>query len=170
MRTGVIVLGIAAAAAAVVVGSSSGATARQISQRSIGNVPLGLTRTAYLHKLGKATFTTRFEHGLTRLAYVDRGLAIYLSRKGRGLAVITSSDHYRTAAAVGPCSTVRALKRAYGARLKPMRRAGHVVAYRLQRLLFAAPSGKVGAVMLAHLTFPASTAVNSGQCGGGEEE
>jgi hypothetical protein len=169
VRTGVFVLGIAAAASAVVVGSSSGATARQINQRSIGNVPLGLTRTAYLHKLGKATFTTHFGNGLMRLAYDHRGLAIYLSQRGRGLAVITSSDDYRTRAAVGPCSTVRALKRAYGPRLKPIRRGGHVVAYRLQRLLFAAPSGKVGAVMLANSTFPASIAVNGGQCGGGEE-
>jgi hypothetical protein len=160
---------MAAATAAVVVGSSSGAADRQINQRSIGHVPLGLTRTGYVHRLGKATFTTRFGHGLTRLAYADRGLAIYLSGKGRGLAVITSSDHYRTAAAVGPCSTVGALKRAYGARLKPIRRGGHVVAYRLERLLFAAPSGKVGAVMLAKATFSASIAVNAGQCGGGEE-
>jgi hypothetical protein len=161
---------MAAAAAAVVVGSSSGATARQISQRSIGNVPLGLTRTAYLHKLGKATFTTRFGHGLTRLAYVDRGLAVYLSRKGRGLAVLTSEDEYRTAAAVGPCSTVVALKRAYGTRLQPMRRGSHVVAYRLRRLVFATPSGKVAAVMLSGSGFPVSVVVNAGPCGGGEGE
>jgi hypothetical protein len=170
VRTGVFVLGIATAAAAVVVGSSSGATARQINQRSIGNVPLGLTRTGYLHKLGKATFTTRFGHGLTRLAYADRGLAIYLSRKGRGLAVLTSEDEYRTAAAVGPCSTVAALKRAYGARLKPMRRGSHVVAYRLRRLVFATPSGNVAAVMLSGSGFPVNVVVNAGLCGGGEGE
>ena len=81
MRTGFFVLGMAAATAAVVVGSSSGAADRQINQRSIGNVPLGLTRTGYVHRLGKATFTTRFGHGLTRLAYADRGLAIYLSAR-----------------------------------------------------------------------------------------
>ena len=45
VRTGFFVLGMAAATAAVVVGSSSGAADRQINQRSIGNVPLGLTRT-----------------------------------------------------------------------------------------------------------------------------
>jgi len=164
------VLAIAAATAAVGAASSSGAPAHQISQRSIGSVPLGLTRAGYLHELGKATFTTRFGHGLTRLAYADRGLAIYLSRKGRGLAVLTSEDEYRTAAAVGPCSTVAALRRAYGVRLKPVRRGSRVVAYRLRRLVFAAPSGKVAAVMLSGSGFPVSVAVNAGPCGGGEGE
>jgi hypothetical protein len=148
---------------------SSGASARPISQRAIGGVGLGLPRAGYVHRLGKPTFTTRFGHGMTRIVYVDRELAVYLSRRGRGVSVITSAEKYRTPTGIGPCSTIRALKKAYRGRLRPTRRGGHVVAYRLGRLLFATPSGKVTAVMLARSGFPASVAVNAGQCGGGDE-
>lgn len=156
-------------AAGLAVGSA-GAPDNRISQRAIGGAGLGLTRAGYIHRFGQPSFTTRFGHGMTRLVYANRELAIYLSRTGRGIAVLTSAKEYRTPAGVGPCSTIAALKKAYpGGRLTVKRRARHVVAYRLRRLLFAAPGGKVGAVMLANSAFPSSVAVNAGQCGGGEE-
>jgi hypothetical protein len=169
MRQGVLLVVFAVAAAGFAVGSV-GAPNRGISQRAIGGASLGLTRAGYVHRFGKPSFTTRFGGGMTRLVYADREVAIYLSRKGRGIAVLTSAKEYRTPAGVGPCSTIAALKKAYPGRLTVTRRAGHVVAYRLRRLLFAAPGGKVGAVMLANSAFPSSVAVNAGQCGGGEED
>ncbi len=150
--------------------SSAGAPGHRINQRAIGQAGLGLTRAGYIHRFGKPSITTRFGRGMTRLVYADREVAIYLSRRGRGIAVLTLAREYRTPAGIGPCSTIAALKKAYpGGRLTVKRRAHHVVAYRLRRLLFAAPGGKVGAVMLANSAFPLSVAVNAGQCGGGEE-
>ena len=44
------------------------------------------------------------------------------------------------------------------------------MAYRLNRLVFAAASGKVGVVMLAGRGISATVAVNAGHCGGREED
>jgi hypothetical protein len=168
VRQGILIVVFAVVASGLAAGSA-GAPNHRISQRAIGGVGLGLTRAGYIHRFGKPSFTTRFGGGMTRLVYADRELAIYLSRRGRGIAVLTSAKEYRTLAGVGPCSTISALKKAYPGRLTVTRRARVVVAYRLRRLLFAAPSGKIGAVMLAAGAFPSSVAVNAGQCGGGEE-
>lgn len=148
---------------------SASAPGTRITQAQIGGARLGLARTQYTRLLGRPSFTTRYGHGVVRLAFVNQKLAVYLSRSGRGIAVLTSAKRYRTAKGVGPCSALPALTRAYKGRLVTTRRAGHAVAYRLNHLVFAAPSGKVGAVMLAGRGFPVSVAVNAGQCGGGEE-
>jgi hypothetical protein len=142
----------------------------KITQTHIGKAPLGLTRAQYTHLFGKPAYVTRYGHGMVRLVFANKELAVYLSAKGKGIAVLTSAEEYRTAKRVGPCSTVAALRRAYKGRLVKMRRAGHIVAYRLNRLVFAAPAGKVGAVMLAGRGFSVTVAVNAGQCGGGEED
>jgi len=142
----------------------------KITQTHIGKAPLGLTRAQYTHRFGKPSFVTRYSHGMVRLVFANKELAVYLSSRGKGVAVLTSAEEYRTTKHVGPCSTVTALKRAYKGRLVKTRRGGRVVAYRLNRLVFAAPGGKVGAVMLAGRGFSASEAINAGQCGGGEEE
>jgi hypothetical protein len=149
--------------------ASASAPGTRITQSSIGGVKLGLTRKQYTRLLGRPSFTTRFGHSLVRLAFEHKKLAVYVSRSGRGVAVLTSEERYRTAKGVGPCSAVPALRRAYKG-LVTTRRAGHTVAYRLKNLVFASPSGKVGAVMLARRGFPVGVAVNAGQCGGGEEE
>jgi hypothetical protein len=150
--------------------ASASAPQTRITQDRIGGARLGLTRKQYAHLLGRPTFMTRYGHGLVRLVFAKQELAVYLSRSGRGVAILTSADEYRTVRRVGPCSSVSALRRAYKGRLVVKRRAGHAVAYRLDRLVFASPSGKVGAVMLAGRGFSVSVAVNAGQCGSGEED
>ena len=157
------------ALAATLAGTLGGASDHRVTQKVIGGAKLGLPRSAYIRAFGKPSFTSRFGHGLKRMVYANRELAVYLSRRGRGIAVLTSAKEYRTHAGVGPCSKIRALKKAYRGRLVAKRRAGHIVAYRLRRLLFVAQAGQVGAVMLSNSAFPASVAVNAGQCGGGEE-
>jgi hypothetical protein len=168
MHRGVLLL-VMAVMAGGPAASSATTPGHRITQTAIGGAELGRSRDGYTRMFGRPSFTTRFGHGMTRLVYADRKLAIYLSPNGRGVAVLTSAKEYRTPAGVGPCSTVIALKKAYRERLTVKRRAGHIVAYRLRGLLFAAPSGKVGAVMLANSAFPASVAVDAGQCGAGEE-
>jgi hypothetical protein len=169
VRQGVLVL-LLATITGTLAADSAGVLDRHISQRAIGGATLGMKRSGYVYKFGKPSFTTRFGNSMTRIVFNNSEFAIYLSRKGRGVAVITSAEEYRTRARVGPCSTVSALKKAYGHRLKAKRRAGRLVGFRLGRLLFTVQSTRVGAVMLANSAFPASVAVNHGQCGSGDED
>jgi hypothetical protein len=166
----VFLLGVLAIVLTGIATASASAPGGRITQTAIGKAELGLTQKQYTRLFGRPSFTTRYSHGLVRLVFANKELAVYLSRAGRGIAVLTSAEEYRTARHVGPCSTVSALKRAYKGRLVKTRRAGHPVAYRVNHLVFAAPSGKVGAVMLAGRGFSVSVAVNAGQCGGGEED
>lgn len=159
---GILFAGFATASASIPPG--------KITQTHIGKARLGLTRAQYTHLFGRPSFATRYGQGMVRLVFANKELAVYLSSKGKGVAVLTSAEEYRTTKRVGPCSTVAALKRAYKGRLVKTMRAGRAVAYRLNRLVFAAPAGKVGAVMLAGRGFSVTEAVNAGQCGGGEEE
>lgn len=150
--------------------ASASAPGGKITQNAIGGIKLGQTRAQYVHRLGRPSFTTRYSHGLVRLFFEGKELAVYLSRKGKGVAILTSAEEYRTTRHVGPCSTLAALRHAYKGRLIKTHRAGRPVAYRLKRLVFAAPTGAVGAVMLAGRGFSVNIAVNAGQCGGGEED
>ena len=166
MRGSILIVLLAATAglsAAPSVGSS--ATGHRIDQHAVGAAPLGLGRAAYVRRLGPVAATTRLPRGLKRLTFERSELDVFLSRSGRGVAILTSERDYRTRAGVGPCSSVRSLKRAYRGRLAVKRKAHVVVAYRLGRLVFAAPYRKVGVVKLASPTFPVKVAVNAVQCG-----
>ena len=59
-----------------------------------------------------------------------------------GIIITTWNDAFRTAAGVGPCSTIDELKAAYGSRLRPSKfntQEGKVYAYTVgKNLLFAA--------------------------------
>ena len=148
---------------------TAAAPAYQITNRDVGGVRLGATRAQYVRALGRPSYAHRLGDGLTRLAFAKRELFVYLAH-GRGVAVLTSAEEYRTAKKIGPCSTKRALVRAYGGRLQPYRRSGRVVAYRIRNLVFAVPSGRVGAVLLANRHTGAQLAVNASQCGTPGEE
>jgi hypothetical protein len=152
-----------------VVGAAASDAGYRIGQRSIGPARLGLERRSYAQIFGRASSTTRFANRLTRLAFDNGNLVVYLSRAGRGVALLASGTEYRTAAGVTPCSRVRKLKRVYGRRLVVQRRHGHVVAYKLGRLTFVTASGKVGSIMLAKRRFPLAIAVNAAHCGDGEK-
>ena len=144
-------------------GSSS--PSHRIDQRGVGGAPLGLRRAGYVRRLGHVSYTTRLPGGLERLTFVRREIVVYLSRAGRGVAVLTSEKEYRTKSGVGPCSSVRSLKRTYRGRLAAKRKSRNVVAYELGHLVFATPYHVVGVVMLASPTFPITVAVNAYQCG-----
>jgi hypothetical protein len=150
--------------------SGSSSASHRIDQRAVGSAPLGLRRAAYVRRLGRVSYTTRLPGGLRRLTFGRREIDVYLSRTGRGVAILTSEEEYRTKAGVGPCSSLRSLKRAYRRRLAVKRQARSIVAYRLGRLVFAVPAHRVGVVMLASPQFPVTIAVNAGQCGVGEGE
>jgi hypothetical protein len=159
------------AALALGVGAvSAGTSNHRISQRAVGAATLAASKSKYRRIFGRPLSTTRFANGLTRLMFEDGELAVYLSSKGRGVAVQVSASEYKTAVRVGPCSTVPALRHAYGRRLVAQRRRGQIVAYRLKRLVFVTADQRIGSIMLAKRGFPVTIAVNAGQCGVGEGE
>ena len=140
----VFLLGVLAIVLTGIATASASAPGGRITQTAIGKAKLGLTQKQYTRLFGRPLFTTRYSHGLVRLVFANKELAVYLSRAGRGIAVLTSAEEYRTARHVGPCSTVSALKRAYKGRLVKTRRAGHAVAYRVNHLVFAPRRARSG--------------------------
>jgi hypothetical protein len=87
------------------------------------------------------------------------------------VGILTSDKQFKTAKGVGPCSTVAALKAAYGSRLSSVRVASAqgIAAYRMGSLNFVVSGDRVGNVMLASPRVPLSIALNAAQCGVGEE-
>lgn len=131
-----------------------------ISQTSIAGATLGQTQADYkeLYGIGwRADVVT--EPDFPVLIFQHRRQAIYFHPDTRrGIIVTTWNRDHRTAAGVGPCSTIEELKSAYGSALKPSRwstQKGKVYAYTVgENLLFAAnglppnPSTFVTAVVL----------------------
>jgi serine/threonine-protein kinase len=130
-----------------------------ITQTSIAGAKLGLSQAAYkkLYGIGwRADVVTA--PGFPVLIYQHRRESIYFDPDTRrGIIVTTWNRDHRTAAGIGPCSTIEELKSAYGSALKPSRwnaQEGKVYAYTLgKNLLFAAnglpnPSTFVTAVAL----------------------
>jgi hypothetical protein len=99
----------------------TGTTAPSISAASIAGAPLGLKPMEYKNLFGRPwrQDTTKIsEH--SRLTFRDRKVAVYF--KGltdTAVEITTWNSGYKTAAGIGPCSTIRDLKRAYGSRLRP---------------------------------------------------
>jgi serine/threonine-protein kinase len=151
----------AAAAAAVMASRDAPAPAPvSITQTAIAGAKLGLTQAAYkeLYGIGwRADVVTA--PGFPVLIYQHRRQSIYFDPDTRrGIIVTTWNREHRTAAGVGPCSTIDELKAAYGTALKPSpwnAQEGKVYAYTVgNNLLFAAnglppnPSKFVTAVAL----------------------
>jgi hypothetical protein len=144
-----------------------------VTQRTVGGARLGLDRTSYRAIFGAPSITTPFPGGTTRLAY-ERGEIQVFMRGGVGTAVLAVAKEFTTAQGIGPCANATALVRAYGHQLVPYRSAAahnRIVAYRLGRLLFGVPGGRVSALMLtadAHRDLPLLLA--AAPCGKGDED
>jgi hypothetical protein len=119
-----------------------------ITQESIGGAKLGLIARTYKTLLGKPVFKLPLSRpsgrpsGWSRLVFGRRGLSVYFApRKPRAAVITTWNRSYRTAAGVGPCSTLTEMQLAYGKRLKPSKFNtihGVVFAYTLgKNLIFA---------------------------------
>jgi hypothetical protein len=159
--------------AAVAAGAAGAAQpSHVITQTSIGGATLGRTAQDYTHALGSPDFKTRMPGALTRLTFAHGELQVFL-RDGRGVAILTSSDEFRTAKGVGPCVDASKLRRVYGRRLVGLKPAHHqtAVAFNVGQLAFAAPSQKVAAVLLARTPSKyVNLLLNSSSCGSGEED
>ena len=137
-----------------------------ITQSSIGGAELGMRQSDYKNIFGLPVRTARLEGGLTRLEFPVRDVHVYFrSGSNRAIGIVVWAREFRTSARVGPCSSVRALRRTYGSRLKPFRFDGRVVAYRLGRLTFEVENGRVGVVQLSGSALSVFPALNTVRCG-----
>ena len=146
MRT---TLAIACLAGLVAANLAGGAVTPQITQTAIAGAKLGRAPAAYRQALDG---TGRWARGVpgnpgipdnyARLVFRKAKVSVYfVDGTNTGALVTTWNKRYRTAAGVGPCSTLERLKAAYGARLTPSKFNtidGVVYAYTLgKNLIFA---------------------------------
>src|SRR5262249_3569033 len=90
-----------------------------ITPTSVGGVSVGLTKAAYKRMLGKPYRVDFLENDYSRLVFTKRKMDVYFHGKmDAGVVVGTWNPRLKTAEAIGPCSTVRSLKAAYGSRLR----------------------------------------------------
>jgi hypothetical protein len=138
-----------------------------IHQTSIGGAELAMRPADYRNLFGLPVRTDRLEGGLTRLHFETWDLDVYFRRGTRGaVGIVVWARQFRTMNGVGPCSSVVALRRAYGSRLRPFRFGGRIVAYRLGRLWFEVEDGRrVGSVELTAGKLSVFAALNSPRCG-----
>jgi hypothetical protein len=136
----------------------------RVTTGAIGDGKLAQGRSAYARAYGKAVTTDQLEGGLTRVVYPTR-VDVYFKRRGdKGVAIVVSSAAFRTASRVGPCSSAKAVGKAYPhATRVPL--AGPEYAYRVgRRLWFEIEGGKVAAVALGTKQ-AAFLAANTSACG-----
>jgi hypothetical protein len=140
MKITVIAVAIATVAVAV---TAQAAISPAINQSWIAHARLGLSEDAYRTLLGLPVVKQPLDapDGWWRLNFTQRKLGVYFNDENTGQVVTTWNKAYRTKAGVGPCSTIKRLKKVYGKRLKPSKfsvLAGVVYAWRLgPNLLFA---------------------------------
>lgn len=125
-RRVVAVTAVALAAAGIGAGVAleDGGTARhvrsQITERAIAGVTLGHPAAYYKKHFGGYRASIASGPNYPTLAFQQPEVAVYFPKAGRPAHIITTWNRsYRTAAGIGPCSTVAAAQHAYGARWKP---------------------------------------------------
>jgi hypothetical protein len=153
-------------AALVVAPLASGAKPAAVMPDSVVGVKLGMTRAKAELLLAKPVRVDRLEDGYQRLVSGAQKVEVYFRAGARGVVVVTTWNRaLKTDERIGPCSSVAALKRAYGKRLQPFRQRGKVIAYRLGNLVFTAENGKrVGVVALGRGPGAMYVALNAPEC------
>lgn len=140
-----------------------------IEPSSIAGAKTGLTKAAYKLLLGKPVSVEYLENDYSRLYFPRRKMEVYFhGNVNAGVVVGTWNRAYRTAKDIGPCSSVSALRAAYGSRLARVLVGGSLAGYRLGRLVFAVDRGRVRAVSLKAPSAPffvaIATAPRAGAC------
>jgi tRNA A-37 threonylcarbamoyl transferase component Bud32 len=118
-------------------------TPPQITAASIAGATLGQTKDDYKGLFGVGWREEIFQGpDYPTLRYFGRKLAIYFeSPTGPAVAITTWNSDFRTAAGIGPCSSITDLKNAYGNALRPSPHNtidGKVYAYIVGHLIFGA--------------------------------
>ena len=143
---------LAAAVAASASATSGGAAGYDVTQHSIAGVRLGMSMAQVRAALGAPTSTQRGTYDdpgqpddLIRVVSAQRNVATYF-RDGRDAAIIVTTWNraYRTAAGIGPCSSIARAKAAYRTTMRPSGLntiAGHSYGYVLGKSLLLAADG-----------------------------
>ena len=171
-------VGVLAAGALIAPGTGSAGPGTDITQAAVSDVTLGSPLDIAYDVFGNAPVRDRLEGRWVRYSFHqteapprrDGGLVeVYLrSSSPRIAAIVVSDRRWRTAAGVGPCSTLAALRRGYPRHLVPIRQRGRVVAYRVGNLFFAVGDGpRVSAVQLSARSVGPWLATNAPACGTG---
>ncbi len=163
MRRTAAALALACLAAASL---ASAATAPAVATDSIVRIKLGMSRAKATALLAKPVRFDRLEDRYQRLVSGATKVEVYFRTGSQGVVAVTTWNRaLRTDKRIGPCSTVAALKRAYGAHLRPVRQAGKVVAYRLGDLIFTTEGRpRLGVVALGRGTAATYVALNAPEC------
>jgi hypothetical protein len=145
---------------------SAGQKAIDITQSYIAGIHLGATQTRARALMTKPVRLDRLEDGYLRFVSQSEKLESYFRTGTKGVAVVTTWNRQLTTdEGIGPCSTVRALKRAYGGRLAPFPQGGRIVAYRLGNLIFTVEGGRrVGVVALGRGMQAVYVALSATEC------
>ncbi|MBA2383300.1 MAG: serine/threonine protein kinase [Actinobacteria bacterium] len=103
-------------------GETSAVGAPAITQTSIDGAVLGKSRATYVNRFGgyKEFDLTESDPPIPGLSFGQRELAVYFRVTPVAADVITTwNRNLRTAAGVGPCSTIAEMKKAYGDAVQP---------------------------------------------------
>jgi len=145
-----------------------------ITQTAVSGLRLGMRAKAYYGTFGISPRLDRLEDGYRRLVFPQPRDPVlgggevelyFAGMRDAAVAIVVTDPRWRTLAQVGPCSTVTALRRAYGARLAPLRQGANVVAYHLGNLWFASGDGpRISAVQLSARGLGPWLALNAPTC------
>ena len=103
-------------------GETSGAGAPAITQTSIAGVELGRPQAFYTQRFGgyKQITLTEFPPPIPGLTFGRNQVGVYFRADPERADIITTwNSQHRTAAGIGPCSTIDEMKRAYGKSVQP---------------------------------------------------
>ena len=93
-----------------------------ITQTSIAGVELGRTKAFYNQRFGgyKELVLTEWDPPIPGLSFGQPEVAIYFRENPRRADILTTwNRQHRTAAGIGPCSTIAEMKKAYGEAVQP---------------------------------------------------
>jgi tRNA A-37 threonylcarbamoyl transferase component Bud32 len=125
LLAGVVALVAAGGATGGILATRSTSTALgppSITQAAIAGARLGLPAEDYKRRLGGWRAETLTEPKFPALVFQDPQIGVYFPAKGKRANIITTwNKEYRTAKGIGPCSTVKEMKKAYGDALRPSR-------------------------------------------------
>lgn len=139
MRRCVLSVGLAFVAVSV----AFGASAAQVTQTSVAGARLGLPPSAYKRLFGKPVRkdALRYPTNYTRLVFTKRKVAVIFPPNGKAIEITAWNKADKTVKRIGPCSTIKQLKAAYGRKLKrsePNTVNGKTYAYTVGKLIFGA--------------------------------
>jgi hypothetical protein len=144
---------------------ASAQKAIDITPDYIVGIKLRMTQARATALLRKPVRTDRLEEGYLRLVSGAQRVEVYFKKGAIGVVTVTTwSRLLRTGKQIGPCSSIAALKRAYGAKLRPFKQGSRIVAYRLGNLIFTVEKTRVGVVGLGRDVASVYVALNAPIC------